>query len=239
MTAAGAWISTAWPSPCPWRWQPCTRYYWRVTVWADDGETATSDSRPGSKPPKWTSPGRRNGLPQIGKIKRSIRCCTRNFRCLAMLSRRGRMSAGWVCTELEINGKRVGDEYLTPGYNAYDRWIQYQTYDITGLLKSGANAIGAMLGNGWYKGRFGFEGYKDSIYGDQFALLCELVITCADGSTVVIGTDHKLESNRWAGDRKQHLRWRGLRCQPPGRGLVLRWPGHFWLDRRTPDRHWL
>ena len=54
------------------------------------------------------------------------------------------------------NGETVGDEVLAPFYNDYNLWIQYQTYDVTDLLGAGANRLDAWLGNGWYRGRFGF-----------------------------------------------------------------------------------
>src|SRR5580692_720043 len=50
--------------------------------------------------------------------------------------------------ELELNGKRVGEEYFTPGWTAYDFRYQYQIYDVTGLVKSGGNCLGAMIGDG-------------------------------------------------------------------------------------------
>lgn len=83
----------------------------------------------------------------------------------------------------------VSEEYFAPGFNAYDFWLQYQTYDITNLLKSGDNAIGIMLGNGIYKGRFGFDGGHNGLYGDKFAAICEIVVELKDGSTVILGTD--------------------------------------------------
>ena len=101
--------------------------------------------------------------------------------------------------ELELNGVKAGDEYLAPHYNAYHKWLQYQTYDITDLLQEGSNAIDVRLGNGWYKGRFGFEGDTTAnLYGDHFALLSELVITYTDGTEVVVPSDlswHATRSN--------------------------------------------
>src|SRR6478752_1774362 len=54
--------------------------------------------------------------------------------------------------EAYLNGKRIGDAYLTPGWTSYNKRLQYQTYNVTDLIKSGSNAIGVMLGNGWYRG---------------------------------------------------------------------------------------
>ena len=60
--------------------------------------------------------------------------------------------------ELEINGRRVGDQLLTPGWTSYDHRLQYQTYDVTAHLRAGENAIGATLGDGWYRGLPRLEG---------------------------------------------------------------------------------
>ena len=76
--------------------------------------------------------------------------------------------------EFEMNGQRTHDEYLLPGYHAYDFWQQYQTFDVTDSLKSGGNALGILLGDGWYKGRFGFDGGYTNLYGDQLKLIAEL-----------------------------------------------------------------
>jgi hypothetical protein len=78
--------------------------------------------------------------------------------------------------ELMINGQRMGDEYFTPGYNAYDFWLQYQTYDITSQLKSGENSIGLSLGNGWYKGRLGLKGDTMNCMADNLLLLRRLLL---------------------------------------------------------------
>ncbi len=90
--------------------------------------------------------------------------------------------------ELELNGKRVGDEYFTPGWTAYDFRIQYQTYDVTKMLKSGANCLGAMLGDGWFRGHMAFEGKRNN-YGKKVALLAQLVITYTDASQEIVGSD--------------------------------------------------
>jgi alpha-L-rhamnosidase len=90
--------------------------------------------------------------------------------------------------ELELNGKRVGEEYFTPGWTAYDFRYQYQTYDVTGQLKSGTNCLGAMLGDGWFRGRSGWEGRRD-LYGKKLALLTQLVIRYADGTQEIVTSD--------------------------------------------------
>ncbi|TAK55363.1 MAG: alpha-L-rhamnosidase, partial [Dehalococcoidia bacterium] len=91
--------------------------------------------------------------------------------------------------EVEINGERAGDHVLAPGWTSYDHRLRYQAFDVTPLLREGANAIGAMLGDGWYRGRIGFGAGNRNIYGERLALLAQLEIAYADGSTQVIATD--------------------------------------------------
>lgn len=89
--------------------------------------------------------------------------------------------------EIHINGRRVGDEIFAPGWTDYNKRIRYQAYDVTGLVDQGDNAIGALVGNGWYSGHIGNGGYQH--YGKVPALLAQLEITYTDGSTDEVDTD--------------------------------------------------
>ncbi|MFI6463518.1 family 78 glycoside hydrolase catalytic domain [Streptomyces sp. NPDC050538] len=89
----------------------------------------------------------------------------------------------------EINGNPVGDHVLAPGWTSYQHRLRYQTFDVTPLLRTGENTIGALLGEGWYTGRLGFHGGKRNIYGEHRALLAQLEIAYADGTTQIVRTD--------------------------------------------------
>ncbi|WP_051800994.1 alpha-L-rhamnosidase [Streptomyces sp. NRRL F-525] len=89
----------------------------------------------------------------------------------------------------EINGERVGDEVMAPGWTSYQHRLRYQTFDVTPLLRTGENVIGALLGEGWYTGRLGFHGGRRDIYGEHRALLAQLEIAYADGTTRTVRTD--------------------------------------------------
>ena len=91
--------------------------------------------------------------------------------------------------EMELNGARVGDHVLAPGWTSYHHRLRYQTLDVTDLLRAGPNAIGGWLADGWYRGRLGFLGGRRAIYGEQTGLLAQLEVRCADGSTTVVVTD--------------------------------------------------
>ncbi|MEV6850704.1 glycoside hydrolase family 78 protein [Actinoplanes sp. NPDC051411] len=87
-----------------------------------------------------------------------------------------------------LNGHRVGDEHLAPGWTAYDHRLRYQTHDVTGLLRQGENRLEILLGNGWYRGRLGFQGRR-ALYGDRLAALAQLEVTTATGEMTVLATD--------------------------------------------------
>lgn len=93
--------------------------------------------------------------------------------------------------ECHINGRRVGDRYLAPGWTVYEKRVQYQTYDVTGMVCEGANAIGAIVGDGWYAGTIGgaWTRYADRRYGYRTAFRAELHVTYADGSSASLLTD--------------------------------------------------
>ncbi|PJF45361.1 MAG: alpha-L-rhamnosidase, partial [Candidatus Thermofonsia Clade 3 bacterium] len=91
--------------------------------------------------------------------------------------------------EAEINGQTVGDHVFAPGWTVYDERLRYQTFDVTALLKPGRNALGAVLGDGWFRGRLGFGGGRRNIYGERLALLAQLEVQYADGSVERIVTD--------------------------------------------------
>lgn len=89
--------------------------------------------------------------------------------------------------ECEINGVRVGDHVLAPGWSDYRRRVYYQIHDVTVLMREGENALGVILGDGWYCGSVAMWGRQ--AYGKRPQLLAQLEITYNDGSTMVVATD--------------------------------------------------
>ncbi|HZQ43476.1 MAG TPA: family 78 glycoside hydrolase catalytic domain [Acidobacteriaceae bacterium] len=92
--------------------------------------------------------------------------------------------------EFYINGTRIGDQVFTPGYTDYAKRIEYQAYDVTHNLKQGANALGALLGYGWYAGHMNLHNLR-CIDGFFPLLLAQLEVDLADGRRVTIVTDEK------------------------------------------------
>jgi alpha-L-rhamnosidase len=90
--------------------------------------------------------------------------------------------------EVSINGRRAGDDVLAPGWTSYGHRLRYRSYDVTDLVRRGENVVDAVLGNGWYRGRLGFDGGR-ALYGDRLALLAQLEVRTADGRVHVLATD--------------------------------------------------
>ena len=80
-----------------------------------------------------------------------------------------------------------------PGFHCYNDYLQYQTYDVTSYLKRGDNLLSVYLGNGWYRGRLGYEGGFEKIFGDDLALIFEMYIEYVDGSEIVFFSDESCE----------------------------------------------
>lgn len=167
--------------------KPCTRYYWRVTVWGNKGDSATSEVayfETGKINTPW------DGVWITPNMDKDIHpVIFKEFNLDKEIEKARVYITGLGLYELYINEEKVGNEYLTPYCTAYDKYIQYQTYDITQQLKLGKNNVDVILGNGWYKGRFGFDGGQSEIFGDKFALLCDLVVEFKDGTKSIIKSD--------------------------------------------------
>lgn len=163
--------------------QLCTRYYWRVKVWSEAGEFAESETAWFETPKgeSWT------GVWISPKADKKLQMTiSKEIRVHGALSKVRMYMVGLGVYELYVNGKKQGEEYLLPGLHAYDSWIQYQTFELD--LKSGSNMIEIMLGDGWYKGRFGLTKHEEN-YGDRLACIGDLVLWYEDGHIETIGTD--------------------------------------------------
>jgi alpha-L-rhamnosidase len=91
--------------------------------------------------------------------------------------------------EAHLNGSRVGDHVLAPGWTSYNHHLMYQAFDVTDLLKKGENAIGVEVGEGWFSTRLGWGGGTRNIYGDRLAVLAQLEVLLEDGQSLIINSD--------------------------------------------------
>ncbi|KAI1078745.1 glycoside hydrolase family 78 protein [Whalleya microplaca] len=91
--------------------------------------------------------------------------------------------------EAFINGERVGDAVLSPGWQSYKHRLVYDTYDVTSLLRDGDNAIGIQVGEGWYAGRLGYHGGQRNLWGDTLGTIALLAFTGPNGTQEIVRTD--------------------------------------------------
>jgi alpha-L-rhamnosidase len=88
--------------------------------------------------------------------------------------------------EVYMNGEKIGDDYFNPGLTQYNKHHMYQTYDVTNHIKSGDNALGVIMGEGWWSGAITYMGYLWNLFGDRQSVLAKLVITYADDTEKTI-----------------------------------------------------
>lgn len=166
--------------------EPRTRYEWSVSVRTKTGEEVTSKA-------SWFETAKM-GEPWGAKWITCDYAEPRHPVFLKDLALRGEVASArlYVCGlgvyDTRISGRRVSEERLAPGTHAYDQWLQYQTYDVTDMMRDGAR-IEVALGHGWYSGRFGFVKTDHGFYGNDWRLIAELHLTYADGTEQMVGTD--------------------------------------------------
>ncbi|HXH49920.1 MAG TPA: family 78 glycoside hydrolase catalytic domain, partial [Terriglobia bacterium] len=153
-------------------------YYWKVRTWDGQGN-ASAYSQPSRfgmgllERQDWK--GRWIG--GDGLLRKEFSLAGKVVRARAYVT-----ALGYY--ELHINGKKIGDKVLDPAWTVYPKRVLYSTYDVTSVLKDGANAIGVMLGGGWATQEAGGPAYYKAP-----ALLFQLNIELADGKTVSVSSD--------------------------------------------------
>jgi alpha-L-rhamnosidase len=162
---------------------------WKSSPTAEEGW-----SKPGFVPTKWVDAMQVAGLGQLpwgdslGVDDSNRPPYLRKQVSLKAGVRRARLYATALGVyDFSINGKRVSDDVLKPDWDDYHIRVQYQTFDVTKLLKEGDNALAAVLGPGWYCGHIGLS--AGDFYGTRSALLAQLQVEYDDGSTQTIVTD--------------------------------------------------
>lgn len=155
-------------TPLPIALKPRTRYFWKVQVWDELGNQSVSgvewfetallgegfDALPVSPVPEDMAPVflRRFSLDKVPERARLY------ISCLGVY-------------EVFLNGERLGEEWLAPGLTVYTDHIQYQTYDVGGLLRQGENLIEVSAGDGWYRGKYGYRQNGDYARGKKYVLI--------------------------------------------------------------------
>jgi alpha-L-rhamnosidase len=174
------------------------RAWWKVRVWDKDGG-ASGYSAPAFwemgllQPDDWKAQW--IGLPDAAQVtgpdakNRSgpAACLRRTFRAAKPIQSARLYASAKGLYKLYVNGQRVGNDIFTPGWTDYRKRIQYQTYDVTKQLKTGENALGVLLGDGWYCGFVAWAGRQN--YGPFPRALVQLHITYADGTDETVVSD--------------------------------------------------
>lgn len=167
------------------------RVYWNVTVWDETGAASVSE-------PAWFEMGLLNANDwQAEWIGTAFTGGTRSTFPVPQLRNSFVLSAPVASARLyvtalglfecSINGQTVGEDVFAPGWTDYHKRVQYLTYDVTGLLQPGDNAIGALLGDGWAVGYISWLHRQN--YVDRPHFLAQLEMALADGTTHTIVSD--------------------------------------------------
>lgn len=172
--------------------QPHTRYYWNVTVWDGEGRACktsdiatfeTAKFAPSDWSAQWITDQKDKEFEPSPLFRKAFAVGKEVKEARAYVA-----SAGYY--ELFINGQRVGENYLDPGYTHFDKRILYVTHDVTPLMRQGDNALAAVLGNGWYNEQsVAVWSFHEARWRDRPRLLCELRVTYADGTTEMVSSD--------------------------------------------------
>lgn len=177
--------------------QSGARYFWQVKVWDNKkNESAWSEAafwemglfNENDWTGRWIEPVQDTvlNIPAM-LLRRKVNLPKEVERARAYVTAHG-------LYEFYVNGQRVGDQLFTPGWTSYNKRLQYQVYDVTELLKQGDNVVGAILGDGWYRGRLGWE-TNWGVWGKKLGLLCQVLIEYKDGDKGVIVSDDAWKSS--------------------------------------------
>jgi len=185
----------------PYAGKPLTSYqrcFWKVRVWDKDGKPSAY-----SEPARWEMgllsprdwPGQWIGLTADTNATPAP-MLRRTFK----LGRNIKQARVYICGlgyyELHINGNRIGDHCLDPGYTRYDKRALYVTYDVTSALRQGANAIGVILGNGWYNVQtLAVWDFHKAPWRAAPKLYLQLRVEYADGYTETLVTDKQWKAS--------------------------------------------
>ncbi|MDF7824015.1 family 78 glycoside hydrolase catalytic domain [Pontiellaceae bacterium B12227] len=132
--------------------------------------------------------GKKAALPSPEKIVENVAWLRREFPVSEKVKRARLYVTARGLVEVYLNGEKVGQDTFAPGWTSYAHRIDTLTYDVTENLKTGNNAIGALLGTGWYSGRLGWK-HDKGLFGRHPEMLLQLEITNTDGRTETIVSD--------------------------------------------------
>ncbi len=174
--------------------KPMQRVYWQVRVWDNNAKTSAW-----SQPAFWEMGITEQPLWKANWItlenettlegSKPAQFLRKDFSVTDKIKSARVYVSALGLYELYLNGKKVSNDLFTPGWTAYRYRIQYQTYDITSMLNASANTVGAILGDGWYRGNIGFSKQRN-YYGNKTALIAQIHIVYSNGKEEWVVTDN-------------------------------------------------
>lgn len=163
-----------------------TRYEWTLQVWDNHGNSSKKSSagwQTGIPSEAWTAEWISSGSSAPSYFRKNAEMKGKVKKATAYVTSHG-------IYEAFINGQRIGNHQLTPGWTSYSKRLQYQAYDVTGLLQKGNNAIAATVSPGWYSGGMNVGAPEKRFrYGNDVSLLMQISVEYTDGRKETIITD--------------------------------------------------
>jgi alpha-L-rhamnosidase len=172
-----------------------TAYIWQVMIWDNKGHASRWSKKaawrmgllsPSDWKASWIGPGYAGD--DVNKpspmFRKSITLHKTVKSAFAYITAHG-------LYEAQLNGAKIGDAYLTPGWTSYHKRLQYQAYDVTKMLIKGQNVIGAQVGSGWYRSTLVST---PNHYGKDTGLLFQMEVAYSDGTRETIVSDGSWKS---------------------------------------------
>lgn len=171
------------------------KVYWQVRITTNQGQTAWSKVASLEvgllSSSDWIASWIQPDVPEDNSTAPPVSYMRKEFLLNSHIAKARIYASAQGIYQLKLNGEQVSDEYFAPGWTSYHNRIQYQVYDITHLLRPGNNALGIILGDGWFRGHIHA---KRNQYGDKVRAILQLEVTYTDGSREVIATDGSWKS---------------------------------------------
>ena len=179
--------------------EPRQKYYWQVKIYTNKDESNWSEINFWEtglfKPANWQAQWIEADIKEDVGQAQPAQYFRKEFSTKEkIISARAYITSHGLY-EASINGKKIGDGLFTPGWTTYKKRLQYQVYDVTNLLQTGTNAIGVVLGEGWFRGSLAWEKNRN-IFGKTLGLIMEIELTYTSGKKENIFTDTSWKYNQ-------------------------------------------
>ncbi|MCD8353794.1 MAG: glycoside hydrolase family 78 protein [Clostridiales bacterium] len=180
-----------------WDWKSITRYTLRVRSAAGDERSQWAETNfvtAFQTPEEWRG-SFRSAEPEEDKDQSYGTLLRRRFTISKAVKEAWLVCSAHGIYHAFLNGRAVSPDELAPGWTSYHKHLRYQTYEVTSLLRQGENALGVMLGAGWYKGMMGYKHTRNN-YGTRTAFGGQLLLRYTDDTEEWVCTDEGWKGSR-------------------------------------------